>query len=205
MYARDGKVFIVTDNKQVGIDKSTPVVYPLKVESGLNTVMSRSLQVILHIRAIGPNPFEEIQSATDLLELDGVQLGMFTSLDTLQSLHNNEVPILLEVVVEEAGKLEDAAARFEGLAPYVEAFILNFDKNGIGWENLRGAPMEQLQELCRHYPVILSLDFHADTLAEALDILQPYGISVRGGEEEKVGFKSFDELDELFEALETFE
>ena len=62
MYARDGKVFVVTDNKQVGIDKSTPVVYPLKVESGLNTVMSRSFQVILHIRAIGPHPFEEIHS-----------------------------------------------------------------------------------------------------------------------------------------------
>lgn len=149
--------------------------------------------------------FEEIQSATDLLELDGVQLGMLTPIDTLQSLHGNEVPILLEVVVEEAGKLDDAAACFGELAPYVEAFILNFDKNGIGWESLRGAPMEQLQELCRHYPVILSLDFHADALAEALDILQPYGISVRGGEEEKVGFKSFDELDELFEILETFE
>ncbi|MCB0588954.1 MAG: N-(5'-phosphoribosyl)anthranilate isomerase, partial [Phaeodactylibacter sp.] len=57
-------------------------------------------------------------------------------------------------------------------------------------------------QLCREYPVILSLDFNPETLQEALESLNLYGINVRGGEEEKTGFKSFDELDELFEALE---
>jgi len=33
--------------------------------------------------------------------------------------------------------------------------------------------------------------------------LQPYGLSIKGGEEEKVGFKSFDEVDEIFEVLTT--
>ncbi|MCB0578414.1 MAG: N-(5'-phosphoribosyl)anthranilate isomerase [Phaeodactylibacter sp.] len=157
------------------------------------------------IGEFGLQPPEEILSAADLLELDGVQLGQFSGLDTLKALHDNEAPILLEVVVEEAGRLKEATAGWPAMAPYVEAFLLNFDKNGIGWDSLTGPPLEYLQGLCRDYPILISLDFNAETLEEALDILQPYGINVRGGAEEKVGFKSFDELDELFEALETFD
>ncbi|MCB9263888.1 MAG: N-(5'-phosphoribosyl)anthranilate isomerase [Lewinellaceae bacterium] len=150
----------------------------------------------------GLQSFEEILTAVDMLELDGVQIGRFGSIETLKALHENEVPILLETVVEDAGKLREAAAAFPQTAPYVEAFILNFDKNGISWGALQGRPVEQLGQLCREYPVILSLDFNPETLQEALESLNLYGINVRGGEEEKTGFKSFDELDELFEALE---
>ncbi len=35
-----------------------------------------------------------------------------------------------------------------------------------------------------------------------LEQIQPYGIEVKGGLEEKVGFKSFDELDEFFDTIE---
>jgi len=41
-----------------------------------------------------------------------------------------------------------------------------------------------------------------DTLSEILLLENLVGINVVGGEEEKVGVKSFDELDEIFEALE---
>ena len=39
-------------------------------------------------------------------------------------------------------------------------------------------------------------------LAAFVEELAPLGLSVRGGAEEKVGYKSFDELDDLFELLE---
>ena len=39
-------------------------------------------------------------------------------------------------------------------------------------------------------------------MAEILEIPNLQGINVKGGEEEKVGVKSFDELDEIFEAIE---
>ena len=37
-----------------------------------------------------------------------------------------------------------------------------------------------------------------------LEQIQPYGIEVKGGLEEKVGFKSFDELDEFFDTIEEY-
>lgn len=150
-------------------------------------------------------PAEEILDAADMLELEAVQLGMFTDTATLQQLHASEVPVLLEIIVEAPGALADAATRMKEQAPYVEAFLLNFDKNGIGWEDLGEEARGQLRNSCRDYRIILSMDLNARELEEALELLQPYGINVRGGTEERVGFKSFDELDELFEALEIYE
>ena len=39
-------------------------------------------------------------------------------------------------------------------------------------------------------------------LNEMLETVQIHGLSLKGGEEEKVGYKSFDELDEVLDALE---
>ena len=150
-------------------------------------------------------PAEDILKAADLLELEAVQLGMFADTTTLQKLHKEEVPVLLEIILETPGELANAASRMKAQAPFVEAFLLNFDKNGIGWAGLGEEARELLKNLCQDYRIILSMDFEAATLEQALELLQPYGINVHGGAEEKVGFKSFDELDELFEALETYE
>ena len=37
-----------------------------------------------------------------------------------------------------------------------------------------------------------------------IEEVRPYGISVQGGAEEKVGFKSYDELDVFFDQLEIY-
>ena len=160
------------------------------------------------VRIVGEfslQPAGEILQAADLLELEAVQLPMFTDTDTLQELHRAEVPVLLEVILETPGELATAGGRMEEQEPFVVAFLLNFDKNGIGWEQLDEQARQQLRSLCRDYRIILSMDFGAAALEEVLESVQPYGINVRGGAEEKVGFKSFDELDELFEGLETYD
>ena len=56
--------------------------------------------------------------------------------------------------------------------------------------------------LCDRFKIILSIDFELDQLNEMLETVQIHGLSLKGGEEEKVGFKSFDELDEIIDALE---
>lgn len=48
----------------------------------------------------------------------------------------------------------------------------------------------------------LDINFSKDELLSILDTFHPYGLILRGGEEEKVGVKSFEDLDEIFELLE---
>jgi phosphoribosylanthranilate isomerase len=40
-----------------------------------------------------------------------------------------------------------------------------------------------------------------ENLSEVQETLNSYGLNVTGGEEEKVGYKSFDDIDEIIEEL----
>lgn len=50
-------------------------------------------------------------------------------------------------------------------------------------------------------PVYLDYDFSMEEVSSFVDMDTPPGLVVRGGEEEKVGLKSYDDLDELFDLL----
>lgn len=148
---------------------------------------------------------EEILASVELLGLDAVQVGMFTSDQALQSLHAQGVPVLKEWVLESPDELGAIASQLSAQGAWVQYFLLDFAKNGISWPQIASAVLPELRELAQDYPLLLSMDFPAEQIEAVLEATQAAGISLRGGEEEKVGYKSFDELDELFEALEDLE
>ena len=150
---------------------------------------------------------EEIQTAIDLLQLDGIQVGMFTDTDTLIQLAA-EVPVIKEIIIEKGTNADQVLSLLEAFAPHVGFFLLNFDKNDIRWSDLAdGSPfsLAALRDLLGRFPVILSMNLSAPQIEEVIRDFQPAGLNVKGGAEEKVGYKSFDELDVVFEALEVLE
>ncbi|MBK7872086.1 MAG: hypothetical protein IPJ74_16120 [Saprospiraceae bacterium] len=149
----------------------------------------------------------DIRQQTQALELDAVQVNMFTDLETLIDLQSS-VPILKEIVIEKTTSPEAIRAELELFQPRVQAFILNFEKNNIFWQDLQaGNPflIEHLQDWCNHFSIMFSIDFQKEMLNNFLNMLLPYGLCVKGGVEEKVGYKSFEELDEIFDFLEKSE
>lgn len=151
----------------------------------------------------GMQTADEIMAAVDMLSLDAIQAGVFTTAETLVGLQSR-IPVIKEIVVE-AGTGEEALLeqfdRFAHLAPF---FLLNFDKSGITWERIKeGAAVSipTLQSIFRLHRVFLSLDLDVAVLEEVLSLLRPYGLNLVGGEEERPGFKSFDELDAVFGLL----
>lgn len=148
----------------------------------------------------------EIIEAVKLLDLDAVQLGMFAQKELIQQLDG--ITVFKEIVVEQNFSIDTIAEIMLELGELVDYFVLNFDKNGISYDMLKSNTpfsFEALQALFENYPIILSINHQSDQLDDLLNTLQPYGLDVSGSEEEKVGLKSFDELDDIFEALETFE
>lgn len=147
----------------------------------------------------------DIQAAVELLSLDTVQANMSLPLEELIDLHEHE--IIKEVVIEKTITEIDLQDYLTDYAPYATTFLLDFTKNGWTWAELKTAKnitLEYLKATCREQQIIIGLDFTAEIVEEVLETLHPYGINVRGGLEEKVGYKSFDELDEVFEVLEIF-
>lgn len=147
---------------------------------------------------------DHINEMAQALNLDGAQLGMFTPLETFQELEY-ATTLFKEIVVEKGTNEEEIRNHMTDFAPYVKAFVLNFEKNDLGMadlENGRGLRKEELILLCKSFPILISMPVSSAELADVLVEAAPLGISVKGGAEEKVGYKSFDELDELFEFLE---
>ncbi|RMD68069.1 MAG: hypothetical protein D6818_11965, partial [Bacteroidetes bacterium] len=143
----------------------------------------------------------ELRAAVDLLKLDAIQVGMFTAEEVLRQQYGVQV---LHEIIWDADDLDGMEALMARRAPLVDAFVLRLDAAGLDWSRVAAdaAVRARLQRVCASWPVILSMPFEAEATDEVLAALKPMGINVFGGEEEKVGYKSFDELDELFDRLE---
>jgi phosphoribosylanthranilate isomerase len=61
--------------------------------------------------------------------------------------------------------------------------------------------IEVLQRICQQNAVILNFNANAKQLNTLIQSINPQGISLKGGEEERVGYKSFDELNDVFDTL----
>jgi len=146
---------------------------------------------------------EEIKSAVDMLNFDYIQLSMLTDEAVLKQIESSQ--IIKEIVIENTDARDEIEFHINKYAPLVEIFLVDFAKNGISYTDLSNETKNYLSELCQSHQIILSIDIAANQIDELLDTIQPHGLNVKGGDEEKVGFKSYDELDELFEAVEVLD
>lgn len=148
---------------------------------------------------------QELNAAIDLLGLKAVQVGLFTTYDTIKALEG-KVEVLQELVVENYTDMSDLELVMASNKDVVDYFVFQCSKGGIQWSDiLEGTPftVEQLQQWANQYPILLDIELDGDTnAAQLLEQVPIKGFTVIGGEEEKVGLKSFDELDDFFEALE---
>jgi len=147
--------------------------------------------------------FEKAKEMIAFLELEAIQVGMYAPMAQLQSFQ--DYTIIKEVIVEPNMSASELEAHIGEYFDVVSYFLLDFEKNGIDWQQLKEHPtfsLEFLKKLCQRQNILLSINCKPTEIAAILDSLQPYGLSIKGGIEEKVGFKSFDEVDEIFEILE---
>lgn len=153
----------------------------------------------------GTHAIEDIQKAIKILELDFVQVGMFTRKEELKKLQGST--IIREIVVEKSTSENDIVDCIKNLISEVDIFLLDFAKNGIDWEDLKNGhhiAIPFLKKLCAQCKVLLAINLSADNVIEVLEVLNPHGLHVKGGEEEAVGLKSFDELDDILDVLEIY-
>jgi phosphoribosylanthranilate isomerase len=149
-------------------------------------------------------PAEEIQEAIKLLELEAIQLSPFYTTEQVATL-DVSVPIIQEIIISPEHSQEDILDTLESYHGLAQYFLLNFDKNGISWESIKNGNFLSssfVSSISETFPFIISIDVQAEEIDNLLEKVQPAGLNLKGGEEEKVGFKSFDELDDIFEALE---
>jgi phosphoribosylanthranilate isomerase len=143
-----------------------------------------------------------IAQAVELLKPDAIQIGLFCEIEMLSAAAS--VAIIRELIPDDLEQLEDYLFEWRAWQPHLSYFMLNLEKNGFSWQQLKNNKniLNSLKQLCNEYDVMLSLVFDPSELNEIIAELKPFGLSFKGGAEEKVGIKSFDELDEIFDRFD---
>lgn len=138
-------------------------------------------------------PVEVVREAAAFFHLDAVQVRAAQHLDQLPLLEG--IPVLLELEPDTA---PDAAERvMRQAAPFVQFFVLPFSS-----EMPDAAVAGAWAALFSRYRVLLHTQATAAQLPGLLAWVRPQGLSLTGGEEERTGVKSFDEIEEIFGVLE---
>lgn len=142
-------------------------------------------------------PTAHVLAALEFFGLDAVQLSAEHHEKNLQELPGVEIILRVNAGLEAA-----ALARvFQHAAPYVSCFLLDFSETN-NWESTLNENIDYWNKLFSLRPTLLQADFSAAQLPPLLQKFKLGGFSLVGGEEEQVGVKSFEEIDEIFEMLE---
>lgn len=145
---------------------------------------------------------EDMLSAIDYLELDALQCHPFTPVHVLEALPSS-LPLFQELIPESLADIPSLLPFCIERKVFARHFVLNTRRNGLSWSLLR-EQLPLLQQLCEQVSLYFALPWQS--AQEPLDVLAALpklgGLCLRGGEEERPGYKSFDELDEILEALD---
>jgi len=135
--------------------------------------------------------FDGWQQEADILELLTTDLGQavhFGAFATYTSPFG--LPVFKDFILENIDESD-----FEG----VDFPVIRSEKN---YSQLTDREVAKIKALAAQKKVFLDIPFEAKHLAEILENLDICGLILRGGEEEKTGIKSFEELDSIFEILQ---
>ena len=136
-------------------------------------------------------PVSVVREAAAFYGLDAVQVTEAYA-DQLAALEGLTVIMTLE-----SGHDTGSILRLlEAAKPFVAWFLV-----GFGSAVLTAEETDFWSKCCKTYPVLIETEATAGEVPELVRSLGAAGLSLAGGEEEQVGVKSFDDIEEIFEAL----
>lgn len=155
------------------------------------------------IGAFQMTSLEDIRFLVNRLNLQLVQTGPFIPIESLKD-NTLGVPLIREVVIEQLNDLTNLQNQVVTLSATFDFIFINFEKNGISWSAIKEneAFFSFLKNWKSDSKLLLAIAHQPSETQDILDQLNPFGLYLQGGEEEKVGFKSYDDLDEILDVLD---
>lgn len=145
---------------------------------------------------------EEILALAETLALDAVQLPHFYDKQEAEKIAKSNCPIIKYLyLMNDWASVKEEAANYAGIA---KVFVLDLSNSSFAkkadWTESFQA---ELLDFINTYTTYLAFDILPEDIDSVLELLPNLeGLQLKGGEEERVGIKSFDELDALFDVLQ---
>lgn len=145
---------------------------------------------------------KEIQETAMILGLKGIQVDVGHLNDDLYEL---KIPLSVRIPLRKNEDIDDIADYY--LKDYfpLEFLLLDLSTNFDSWDAFLSESdlgLIGLQQLATEYPLILATHFNKNNISSIIDVINPAAIQLSGSIEQKTGEKLFDELEEVFAALE---
>ena len=135
--------------------------------------------------------FDGWQSEEDIQSVLNDNLGQAIHVGAFATYENNfSVPVFKDFILESLD---------ESVIKGIDFPVIRSEKP---YGQLTNKELESMNQLLQISPCFLDLNFKPEEFFNMINLLPSYGIILRGGEEEKIGMKSFEELDYIFSLLE---
>ena len=148
----------------------------------------------------GNKDASEIHSVMEALDLKYLQFNDYYP--ELQSEFSN-CCIIQNIILKPGDTESTLISQIDAAQKSTNYFMLSFND-----EDAQGAFFQErhselvLLDLCRDYPVFLNFHFNTTNLELILTKYNPFGINFRGSNEESIGLKDFEDINELLPLLE---
>ncbi len=199
----DARYFSAWEVEWIGfnLDKERPpFIDPLQLKAIIEWIEGPKI-----VGEFGGTDIDQITKLASELNISGIQINTFFPIDHLKKLKTLNKVLFQEIIIDPTTDLSDIENIIIQNSPYVDFFFFNLEANGWQWAEINTthpAIVKWLNALSDSIKYYLSLKFKVNELDSIMNTLKPNGLSLSGGEEEMIGFKSFDELDEIFEELQ---
>lgn len=148
------------------------------------------------------SPANVVFESAAFFGLDAVQVSASKFENMLSGFSGLEV--LLEIPIERGFSKKELQKRLEFLSPEVSQFVFKFSGEEFSWVEIE-LDLDFWFEICSKFPVLFDFDVQPEQVNLLVEKLPGVGLCLRGGEEERVGVKSFEELEAIFDEIETIE
>ena len=167
---------------------------PRRIDPSLARDIGRTLPpFVVRVGVFVDAPPDEVAAIAQAAELDAVQLHGDESVEAYA-----RVPARLIKTIAPAS--DEDVGRALRLPAHVTVLVDAVDRERRGGTGRRAAwPLAAA--IARERPVILAGGLHADTVAEAIDAVQPWALDVSSGVETAPGVKSAERLEAFFAAV----
>jgi phosphoribosylanthranilate isomerase len=175
--------------------KNTAYIQPSVVKAMKEWVEGPQL-----VGEFGAQAADEILAIAAAIGLDAVQIPYNFPADALSALTSHSV--IVHLLMSEITNTAALRAAIEATNAIASGYLFDFEEQTWGEIIAGEIPFVELEHIFNEYKCVLHSNLSPDTLPDVLKFLRPYSIELRGSAEEKVGIKSFDEMDELLDLLE---
>ena len=141
----------------------------------------------------------EVELINEMVDFVGFEMIQLHGSESPWECSQIIVPVIKAIGVDDQSTVEILNAEIESYLPYVEYILLDTKINGKSGGTGKTFDWSLAKDLASKYPIILSGGLNPDNIVDAIQEVNPAGIDLSSGLEERPGKKDLDKIEALFE------